>query len=60
MESDEKIASHFPYAKLVLVGAGYAKNLKRLRTSRSFFEVAKLGLLDDLKIPGIAYRNRRK
>jgi len=58
MESDEKIASHFPYAKLVSFGwvPATQKKSEKVKNLRSFFEVAKLGLLDDLKIPGIAYR----
>lgn len=58
MEKDEKIASKFPYAKLVSLGWLPATRiiLEKVVNLRAFFEVAKLGLIDDLRIPGIAFR----
>jgi HTH-type transcriptional regulator/antitoxin HigA len=58
MEKDEEIASKFPYAKLASLGwiPITRKKNEKVKNLRAFFEVAKLGLLDDLRIPGIAYR----
>lgn len=58
MENDEIIASKFPYHKLVSLGwvPATRKINEKVENLRAFFEVAKLGLLDNLRIPGIAFR----
>lgn len=58
MEKDAEIALQFPYAKLVSFGwvPATRKVNEKVVNLRSFFEVAKLGLLDNLRIPGIVYR----
>ncbi|MHB8961887.1 MAG: helix-turn-helix domain-containing protein [Saccharofermentanales bacterium] len=58
MENDEIIASIIPYAKIASFGwvPPTRKIKEKVSNLRSFFEVAKLGLLEDLCIPGIAYR----
>lgn len=58
MENDVEIASKFPYAKLAtLRWVQRARTISsKVENLRSFFEVAKLGLLADLRIPGIAFR----
>lgn len=58
MENDEEIASKFPYAKLAsLEWVPSTRNAKeKVENLRMFFEVAKLGLLENLRIPGIAFR----
>lgn len=33
---------------------------EKVESLRSFFEVARLGILDDLRVPGIAYRKAGK
>ena len=58
LEEDIKIAKKFPYsemAKLEWVTAT-RKIEEKVESLRSFFEVARLGILDDLRVPGIAYR----
>ena len=58
MERDEEIAEKMPYAKMAsLKWIPITKNIQgKVVHLRAFFEVARLGLLDSLKIPGIAYR----
>lgn len=58
MEHDEEIASQFPYAKMAALEwvAPTRKIREKVMNLRAFFEVAKLGLIEDLRIPGIAFR----
>lgn len=58
MERDEAIAAKMPYAKISSSGwVPATKNIQeRVANLRMFFEVARLEQLDNLKIPGIAYR----
>lgn len=58
MENDEEIASKFPYAKLASFEwvPSTRKAKEKVENLRTFFEVAKLGLLENLRIPGIAFR----
>lgn len=58
MEDDVMLVSNFPYAKMVSLGwiPATQKKHEKVKNLRAFFEVAHLGILDDLKIPGIAYR----
>ncbi|MCH3972376.1 MAG: helix-turn-helix domain-containing protein [Oscillospiraceae bacterium] len=58
VEQDEEIAKQFPYstmAKWKWVSVT-RKVEERVINLRKFFEVAELGLLENLKMPGIAYR----
>ena len=58
LERDSELASAFPYSKMAAlkwVPATRKKEEKALNLRR-FFEVAKLELLDGLRIPGISYR----
>lgn len=58
MEKDVEASKNFPYAQMEKFG--WVKNTKnpieRVGQLRRFFEVANLGVIDSLKIPGIAYR----
>lgn len=58
MEQDEQIARLIPYAKMSEKGwVQSTRNVKqKVKNLRSFFEVSRLGLLENLRIPGIAYR----
>lgn len=58
MEEDMAIAQKFPYAEMAKLGwvAATRKIEEKVERLRSFFEVARLGILDDLRVPGIAYR----
>jgi len=58
LDSDLEIARRFPYARMANLGwIEPTKDLKsRVLRLRSFCEVARLDLLDSLRIPGIAYR----
>lgn len=58
MEEEQEIARHFPYAKMAaLHWVERTRNLsEKAKNLRSFFRVAKLSALEDLAIPGIAYR----
>ena len=58
MEYDEAIVEKMPYAKMSsLKWIPNTKNMQeRVANLRAFFEVACLEQLDNLKIPGIAYR----
>lgn len=58
LEQDAEIACTFPYAKMAALGwiDATRKAEEKALNLRRFFEVAKLTLLDELKIPGIAYR----
>lgn len=55
---DVELASAFPYSKMAALGwvASTRKAEEKALNLRRFFEVAKLDLLDELHIPGIAYR----
>lgn len=57
-EQELELVSKFPYTKLVKVGwLPEAKSRQeKLVNLRNFFEVAKLGIIDNLRMPGIAYR----
>ena len=58
IEADKEIAKKFPYNEIAKLGwvpsTGIA--LERVMNLRSFFSVAKLEILDNLLIPGIAFR----
>ena len=58
LERDAQLAASFPYSKMASFGwvAATRKAEEKALNLRHFFEVAKLGLLEQLKIPGIAYR----
>jgi HTH-type transcriptional regulator / antitoxin HigA len=58
LERDAEYAAEFPYAKMVALGwIAAAKNAEEKAINlRRFFEVAKLELIDELRIPGIVYR----
>ncbi|MBF4693122.1 helix-turn-helix domain-containing protein [Fusibacter ferrireducens] len=58
MEKDIEVARLFPYAKIATLGwVEKTRNAeKKVLELRRFFEVAKLELLDNLRILGIAYR----
>ena len=58
METDIKTVKKFPYSEMAKLG--WIKDTKnqsdKVWELRKFFEVANLGIIDSLKIPGIAYR----
>jgi HTH-type transcriptional regulator/antitoxin HigA len=58
LERDAELASAFPYAKMVALGwvEPARKVEEKALNLRRFFEVARLDLLEQLRIPGIAYR----
>ena len=58
LERDVELASAFPYPKMAAFGwvTAASKAEEKALNLRRFFEVAKLALLDGLRIPGIAYR----
>lgn len=58
MEDDEKIAKKFPYSKMARLGWVPATRsaTDKVMALRAFFEVSKLNILEDLSVPGIAYR----
>lgn len=58
LERDIELAAAFPYPKMAALGwiAAARKAEEKAINLRRFFEVAKLDLLDGLRIPGIAYR----
>ena len=62
MDEDIAIAKKFPYAEIAKFGwvATTRKAEEKVENLRKFFEVARLGALDDLKVPGIAYRKAGK
>jgi HTH-type transcriptional regulator/antitoxin HigA len=57
-EQDEEIARKMPYSKMASLGwIERTRNIKeKVHNLRSFFEVASLGFLEKLCVPGIAYR----
>ncbi len=58
LERDVDFVNAFPYAKIAALGWVEKTKIaeEKVKQLRRFFEVAKLDLLDSLKIPGIAYR----
>lgn len=58
MERDIELINAFPYAKIASLGwVNKTRDAEeKVIQLRRFFEVAKLNLLDGLRIPGIAYR----
>ena len=58
LERDVELAAAFPYSKIAALCwvAAARKAEEKALNLRRFFEVAKLDLLDGLRIPGIAYR----
>jgi len=58
MEQDEAIARKMPYSKIAHLGWVPVTNKlqEKVANLRAFFEVANLGRLGSLRIPGIAYR----
>ena len=58
MEQDVELASNFPYAQMAALGwvEQTRKNVEKVENLRAFFEVTRLGLLRNLRVPGIAYR----
>ena len=57
-ENDEIIAAKMPYAKCVELGwlVKTRNKSEKVYYLRRFFEVANLSILDNLQLPGIAYR----
>ena len=57
-EQEEEFVAKFPYAKLARGGWLPKTNIiqERILNLRNFFEVAKLDIINSLKIPGIAFR----
>lgn len=62
MEEDIVIAQKFPYSEMSNLGWVPPTKSKETKVAnlRKFFEVARLRALDDLRIPGIAYRKTGK
>ncbi len=58
LAQDVELAEKFPYAKIAALGwvAATRKAEEKAIHLRAFFEVAKLELLENLRIPGIVYR----
>ena len=58
LEKDEIIAAQMPYSKCADLGwlEKTRKRSEKVRDLRRFFEVANFGILNDLQLPGIAYR----
>lgn len=58
LESDCELAMQFPYGELAKLNwVPATRNLKeKVFNLRNYFQVAKLGALEQLQIPGIAYR----
>lgn len=58
MENDVQTSKKFPYARIAKLNwvKQTANPIERVVQLRKFFEVANLGVIDSLKIPGIAYR----
>lgn len=57
-ERDREIAQKFPYAKLATLGwvPSTRKMEEKVKNLRTYFGVARLEILDTLRVPGIAYR----
>ena len=62
MDADIELAKQFPYGEMAKLGWVSATRtaVERVNNLRSYFNVAKLGALDCLTIPGIAYRRTEK
>lgn len=60
MEIEIELAKKIPYNNMAKLGwvTKTRKTVEKVRNLRNFFEVAKLGILDELRMPGIAYRVR--
>lgn len=58
MDIDTELARKFPYGEMAKFGWVTATRVatEKVTNLRSYFQVAKLGALDKLTIPGIAYR----
>ena len=58
IEQDAEMCKKFPYAKMSNLGWVPKTRIEneRIYALRTFFEVANLGVLKELQIPGIAYR----
>ncbi|MBQ7215550.1 MAG: helix-turn-helix domain-containing protein [Synergistaceae bacterium] len=58
MDADIEILRQMPYAEAVRYGwiENASKIFDKVRNMRRFFEVARLGAISKLRIPGIAYR----
>ncbi len=58
LEEEINLLPQFPYNKMVSLGwiEKTKDDIERVLHLRRFFEVAKLGVIKDLSIPGIAYR----
>ena len=61
-ENDESVAAKMPYSKCVSLGWIEKTNSlsEKVINLRKYFEVANLGILENLQLPGIAYRAKRK
>lgn len=57
-DADILVAKKFPYSEMVTLGWIEATRSidERVKNLRAYFQVAKLGALENLTIPGIAYR----
>jgi HTH-type transcriptional regulator/antitoxin HigA len=62
LERDAELASKFPYSKMAALGwiEPARKAEEKALNLRRYFEVAKLDLIEKLRIPGIAYRKTGK
>lgn len=58
MDADIEMVKHFPYSEMVSLGWIEATRIavEKVKNLRSFFQVTKLETLENLMIPGIAYR----
>ena len=58
MDSDIALSKLFPYTEMVKFNciAKTTKPVEKVWNLRRYFEVARLGIIDDLMMPGIAYR----
>lgn len=58
MDNDIELAKQFPYGEMAKFGWVKATRIatEKVENLRSYFQVAKLGTLEKLTIPGIAYR----
>jgi HTH-type transcriptional regulator/antitoxin HigA len=59
MEKDEEIVKKIPYAMIASMGwvPKTKKSKEKVINLRKFFEVAKLNVLENICIPGIAYKS---
>ena len=58
MDNDIALSKLFPYAEMVQYNwiEKASKSTDKVRNLRRYFEVARLGIIDNLMMPGIAYR----